>query len=113
MEHQDFNNVVFNSKETKKNTNQTKEIQKNISQKVANPETIKIEAPKKLGLLISQARTTKGLNQKQLSSQLGISNILLSRWESEKEIPNNTQIANIEKKLGIKLPRIKKIKIIE
>tara|TARA_B110000037_G_C17069384_1_gene485220 strand:- start:953 stop:1294 length:342 start_codon:yes stop_codon:yes gene_type:complete len=110
MNNQDFNTIVFNSTQNKE-TNQNKEITKYISQKENNPETTKIEAPKKLGMLISQARTTKGFNQKQLSSQLGISQILLSRWESEKEIPTNLQIVNIEKKLGIKLPRTKKIKI--
>ena len=111
MEHQDFKTVVFNSTDKKKQTNLNHEIQKSISQRETNPETTKTESPKKLGMLISQARTTKHLNQKQLSAQLGISQQILSRWESEKEIPTNAQIANIEKKLGIKLPRNKKIKI--
>jgi len=111
MEHQDYKTVVFNSSINKKETLLSKEIKKNISQKESNLETTKIEAPKKLGMLISQARTTKGFNQKQLSSQLGISQQILSRWETEKETPSNAQIANIEKKLSIKLPRTKKIKI--
>ena len=107
---QDFNKVVFNS--TVKNTDKKKsqEIQKNISQRESNLETTKIIPAKKLGILISQARTTKGLNQKQLSSQLCISVQILSRWESEKEIPNNLQISKIEKTLGIKLPRNTKSK---
>ena len=111
MDHQDYKTVVFNSTENKKDTLLSKEIKKNISQKECNPETIKMEAPKKLGMLISQARTTKGFNQKQLSAQLGISQQILSRWETEKEIPSNAQIANMEKKLSIKLPRNKKTKI--
>ena len=113
MNNQDFDTVVFNSTKNIKKNNENKEINKYISQKENNPETTKIEAPKKLGMSISQARTTKGFNQKQLSLQLGISQILLSRWESEKEIPTNIQIANIEKKLCIKLPRTKKTKITE
>ena len=110
MSHQDFNPIIFNTTNKTNNNEKNKEIQKNISQKETNLENIKIESAKKLGQLISQARTTKGLNQKQLSSQLGISSIVLSRWELEKEIPTNNDISKIEKILNIKLPRNKKIK---
>ena len=111
MDHQDFNPVVFNSKNNKVESNKSKEVQKSISQRVSDPETTKIESAKKLGLSISQARTTKGLNQKQLSSQLGISSQILSRWESEKEIPSNENISKIERTLGVKLQRNKKVKL--
>lgn len=108
MEHQDWNNVAFNNKS---DTKKREDAKKNNSNKVSNPEDVKIEAPKELGKLISQARTTKGKNQKELASELGVNQQILSRWESNKEIPTNLQIANIEKKLGIKLPRTKKIKV--
>ena len=45
-----------------------------------------------------------------LANELKISEQLLSRWETNKEIPTNKDIANIEKILKIKLPRTKKIK---
>ena len=112
MDHQDFNPVVFNSKNNKVESNKSKEVQKSISQLERDPETTKIESAKKLGLSISQARTTKGLNQKQLSSLLGISSHILSRWELEREIPSNENIAKIERTLGVKLPRNKKVKLI-
>ncbi len=45
--------------------------------------------------------------------QLGISEQVLGRWETNKDIPNNSDIAKIEKVLKIKLPRCQKIKIDE
>jgi ribosome-binding protein aMBF1 (putative translation factor) len=107
MEHQDWNNISFNNKSETKMREDAKKINSN---KITNPEDFKIEAPKDLGKLIAQARTTKKKNQKELASELGINQQIISRWESNKEIPTNLQIANIEKKLGIKLPRTKKIK---
>ena len=38
---------------------------------------------------------------------------VLNRWESNKEILTNSNIASIEKILNFKLPRNKKIKITE
>ena len=109
MEHQDWNNIVFNSNNQKIKTEQTKEIQKTISQKQTNIENSRLEAPKQLGQIISQARTAKGKNQKQMAGELGISPQIYGRWESNKETPTNAQLANIEKKLGVKLPRCKKV----
>ena len=120
MEHQDFKPVVFNSKSEKDKKDsinkQKKEIK--ISQKVTNPEEVKIESDKKLGLLLSQARLAKGFN-KQIDfvndfnnrSNLKISLQLYTKWEANKDIPTNEQISKMEKVLGIKLPRNKKIKI--
>ena len=69
-----------------------------------------MQAPKHLSQMISQARTTKNKTQKELASELGISYIVLNKWESGKENPTNNDIAKLEKHLGIKLPRIKKVK---
>ena len=109
MEHQDWNNITFNNNN---NTNRKKSIEakKINNNKVLNPEEVKIEAPKDIGKLISQARTIKGKNQKELASLIGVNQQILGRWENNKEIPTNLQIANIEKILGVKLPRVKKIK---
>ena len=110
MEHQDWNNVTFNNKNNTKKHEKGKKLNNN---KILNSEEVKIEAPKDLGKLISQARNTKGKNQKELANLIGVNQQILGRWENNKEIPNNLQIATIEKVLGIKLPRTKKIKISE
>jgi hypothetical protein len=38
---------------------------------------------------------------------------MLSRWECNKELPNNAQIALIEKITKVKLPRCKKVVVSE
>lgn len=111
MSHQDWNVVTFNSKTEKTNSATKTEKQKQISNYVPEKDTVKMEAPKNLGTTISHARTAKSKTQKQLASDLGISALILSRWESNKETPDNAQIAKIEKLLGTKLPRCRKIKI--
>ena len=120
MEHQDFKTVVFNSKEKKAVDQNKKEVQKKISQKQVSSndnEVVKVQADKKLGQLLSQARLAKGfktqgdfikeLNQK---TNLNISPQIYGKWESNKEVPTNEQIAKMEKILCVKLPRNKKIK---
>ena len=111
MDHQDWNSITLNNKIYKEKLNEKKEIIKSISSKQFNSETTKLEAPKNLGQLIAQARNAKSLNQDALSKQIGISKIILNKWETNKEIPSNLEIAKVEKVLGVKLPRCKKIKI--
>jgi ribosome-binding protein aMBF1 (putative translation factor) len=121
MEHQDFKTITFNTKEKKVIDQNKKEVQKRISQKQVSSndnEVVKVQADKKLGQLLSQARLAKGfktqgdfikeLNQK---TNLNISAQIYGKWESNKEIPTNEQIAKMEKVLTVKLPRNKKIKI--
>ena len=121
MEHQDFKTVVFSQKEKKAVDQNKKEVQKRISQKQVSSndnEVVKVQADKKLGQLLSQARLAKGfktqgdfikeLNQK---TNLNISPQIYGKWESNKEVPTNEQIAKMEKVLTAKLPRNKKIKI--
>jgi len=110
MSNQDWNVVTFNSKVDKSSTSISIDKQKFVSAYIPEKGTVKLEAPKNLGLLISQARTTKNKTQKLLAADLGISSIILSRWESNKEIPDNSQIAKIENILKTKLPRCKKLK---
>lgn len=120
MEHQDFKTVVFNQKEKKAVEQNKKEVQKRISQKQVSSndnEIVKVQADKKLGQILSQARLAKGfktqgdfikeLNQK---TNLNISAQIYGKWESNKEVPTNEQIAKMEKVLTVKLPRNKKIK---
>ena len=119
MEHQDFKTITFNSKDKKVLDQNKKEVQKRISQKQVSSndnEIVKVQADKKLGQLLSQARLAKGfktqgdfikeLNQK---INLNISSQVYSKWESNKEVPTNEQIAKMEKVLTVKLPRNKKI----
>ena len=109
MQHQDWNTITFKNNSDKKKREDAKKIHSN---KTANQEEVKIEQQKNLGQLIASARNGKNLNQKQLAAQLGVSSQILSRWESNKEVLTNAQIALIEKVTGVKLPRNKKTKVI-
>ena len=111
MKHQDWNNIIINASGTKEKTTLQKKSETSKSIHVTPPETIKMEAPSNLGQLISQARNTKKITQKALATDLQISPSILSRWETNKEVPTNGEIAKIEKKLGVKLPRSKKVKV--
>jgi len=105
MEHQDWNTVTFNTKlvNAKKN-----EYNKKLSQK-SSSQDVKIEVPSNLGKLIEQARG--GKTRQLLANELGVAVTLLTRWETGKDIPTNADIAKIERRLGVKLPRTKKSKI--
>ncbi len=106
MSHQDWNNITFNTV----SNNIKKEEQKKVnSNKPTNSEMFKLEQSKNLGQLISQSRVKKELNQKELANKLGISVQTLNRWESNKETLTNAQISVINKVLGVKLPRNKKV----
>ena len=107
MEHQDWNTVVLTKK---KEPPKSKLTSKPIF-KSAPDVDIKLEAPPNLGQLICQARTVNNKTQKVLASELGIAAQVLARWETNKDIPNNAELAKIEKNLRIKLPRIKKTKL--
>lgn len=111
MDHQDFKNIKFES-----NKNKNNEINKKISQKhsLEPNEEIKLEVPKKLGLLISQTRSTCGYkSQKDFATLLGVNIQIISNWENNKIVPTNAELANIEKKLKIEktFPRIKKLNV--
>lgn len=108
MQHQDWNTVTFNNNSETKRHEEQKKIHSN---KTTNPDDYIFEAPTTLGKTISRARAAKNMNQKQLAGVLGISTQILARWETNKEIPNNAQIAKVEKTLGTKLPRSKKVLI--
>ena len=106
MDHQDWNKVVFSNKKTEKTQ------VKNVVKK--DPNIVeKLVAPSNLGALISQARTTTKQTRKQVANELGISEQVLGRWETNKETPENKDLAKLEKLLRIKLPRVKKVKVEE
>lgn len=107
MDCQDWNTITFNTPSQNKRKEEVKKVNSN---KVNNdPEKVRMEAPKQLGQLISQARNAKGKTQKVLAYELGVTQQILGKWESNKELPTNLQISQIEKNLGVKLPRAKKV----
>tara|TARA_B110000305_G_C19384788_1_gene611620 strand:- start:304 stop:648 length:345 start_codon:yes stop_codon:yes gene_type:complete len=106
MQHQDWNSITFKNVSYKKSKEDAKKIHSN---KTSNPDEVKLEQQKNLGQLIAQSRNAKNLNQKELASKVGISPQTLGRWESNKEVLTNAQIASIVKITGIKLPRNKKV----
>jgi ribosome-binding protein aMBF1 (putative translation factor) len=107
MEHQDWNSIKLNTPAVK-NTTTKSHISAN---KVNKVEKIIMKEP--LGKIIAQARVINGKNQKELASSIGISQQILSRWEANKDLPNNSQIALLEKTLKVKLPRCQKVYVDE
>jgi len=69
--------------------------------------------PPQLGKQIEQARASKKLTRQDLATKLVVQVSVIERYENGKEVPNNAFIAKIEKTLGVKLPRVKKIKVVE
>jgi len=103
MEHQNWEPIVLSKKAT------TEKNQKDKQSSHRGETEGKLEAPSNLGQLIANGRTTKQMTQKLLAGRLGIAPSVLSRIESGREIPTNAVIAKIERTLGIKLPRAKKV----
>jgi len=109
MEHQDWNSIKLNMPALKnKDTNKKPHISAN---KVNKVEKVIMKEP--LGKIIAQARVINGKNQKELASMIGVSQQILSRWEANKDLPTNSQIALLEKTLKVKLPRCQKVYVDE
>merc|ERR1712166_301261 len=62
-------------------------------------------ASRELRVALSQARTAKGLSQKDFAAKLMIPAKTVQEYESGKAIPANGLIAKMERQLGVKLPR--------
>ena len=103
MDHQNWEPIVLSKKATTDNT------QKKQQSSQRGETEGKLEAPSNLGQLIANGRTAKQITQKLLAGQLGIAPTVLSRIESGKEVPPNALISRIESKLGMRLPRAKKV----
>jgi ribosome-binding protein aMBF1 (putative translation factor) len=112
MEHQDWNIVKINASNKSKKPQQPQQPQQ-PPQSQQPQMTTKIIMKEPLGKLIAQARVITGKTQKDLASMVGISQQVLSRWEANKELPSNAQIALLEKTLKVKLPRTQKVYIKE
>jgi len=108
MEHQDWNAVALNAKKGVKVDN--------TSNPNSKPKPIIVKqlvSSEPIGKLIAQSRLTLNKDQKQFAVLLGVSQQMLSRWECNKELPTNAQIALIEKITKVKLPRCKKMVVSE
>jgi DNA-binding transcriptional regulator YiaG len=108
MEHQDWNAIALNPKKNVKFDN--------TSNPNPNPKPIIVKqlvSSEPIGKLIAQSRLTLNKDQKQFAALLGVSQQMLSRWECNKELPTNAQIALIEKITKVKLPRCKKMVVSE
>jgi len=106
MEHQDWNAVALNPKKNVKCDNTSNPKPKPIIVK-------QLVSSEPIGKLIAQSRLTLNKDQKQFAALLGVSQQMLSRWECNKELPTNAQIALIEKITKVKLPRCKKMVVSE
>lgn len=109
MEHQDWSIVAMKTKKTR--TTPTPAQAQTQAQTPAL--TTKVVMKEPLGKLIARARVIHGKNQKELAAMIGVSQQFIARWEANKELPNNAQIALIEKTLKVKLPRSQKVYIDE
>jgi len=105
MEHQDWKAVTLTAKKNVKFESTV------IPIAIARTKQLVMHEP--LGKLIAQSRLTLNSDQKRFAALLGVSTQMLSRWECNKELPNNAQIALIEKITKVKLPRCKKVVVSE
>ncbi len=62
---------------------------------------------------IQQARTYKKLSQRDLAHKMNVPVSVIIDYEKGTAIPDNSFIAKLEKILDTKLPRVKKIKLVE
>jgi len=108
LEHQDWRVVKLKNSNKPKNAQPQQLLQ--LLQSQPQP-TTKVVMKEPLGKLIAQARMIHGKNQKELAAMIGVSQQFVARWEANKELPNNSQIALIEKTLKVKLPRSQKVYI--
>jgi len=112
MEHQDWNAIALNPKKNVKFDNTSNpNPNPNPKPKPIIPKQLVSSEP--IGKLIAQSRLTLNKDQKQFAALLGVSQQMLSRWECNKELPTNAQIALIEKFTKVKLPRCKKMVVSE
>ena len=73
--------------------------------------TVILRAPADLKQKIEQARNAKKMTRDDLAKKLGVQAKVIIEYETGKAIPTNAFIAKLEKELGVKLPRAKKVEI--
>ena len=75
-----------------------------------NP-TILLRAPPDLKTKIEQARNAKKLTRTELATKMQVQEKVIKDYETGNAYPDNSFIARLEKELGVKLPRAKKVEI--
>ena len=60
----------------------------------------------KTGNLIASLRKEKGLTQKQLADDLGVTNATISKWETGKGFPDISLLESLAKTLGVSVSEI-------
>ena len=70
-----------------------------------------LRAPSDLKTKIEQSRNAKKMTRDELAKKLGVQSKVIMEYETGKAIPVNSFIAQLEKELGVKLPRAKKVEI--
>ncbi|VVU95423.1 Helix-turn-helix [seawater metagenome] len=118
--HQDWEPVVLRkSKQQLKKENPQKYQQKVVSNKKCNnnqletkkikeeDDFVKIEKKisHELKIAIQQARTAKGLNQKDFAAKLGVQPSIVKDYEAGKVVPNGALLAKMSRILGVKLKK--------
>tara|TARA_B100000405_G_scaffold294756_1_gene248129 strand:- start:844 stop:1170 length:327 start_codon:yes stop_codon:yes gene_type:complete len=107
MSHQDWKPVVFKKSEKPIHIDKKSKSVKKLEDD-ANDDFSHKKISLELKLAIQQARNAKKMTQKQLASQMNLPVAMIINYENGKAIPNNRFIANLERILSTKLPRIKK-----
>ena len=73
--------------------------------------TVILRAPPDLKQKIEQGRNAKKMTRDDLAKKLGVQSKVIIEYETGKAIPTNAFISRLEKELGVKLPRAKKVEI--
>tara|TARA_B110000285_G_C15137057_1_gene627760 strand:+ start:1516 stop:1851 length:336 start_codon:yes stop_codon:yes gene_type:complete len=100
---QDWTTVVLTKSPTIKGAESNKTPTKDENE-IVKPKKIDHNLKKS----IQQARLNKNISQKELANMMNVPIQTIVNYENGKAIPNNLFISKIEKKLNVKLPRIKK-----
>lgn len=101
---QDWKTVILTKSTPYKETSNEKPKPKIDENEIVKPKKIDYNLKKS----IQQARLNKKMSQKQLANLMNVPIQTIVNYENGKAIPNNLFISNLEKRLGVKLPRIKK-----
>lgn len=109
MDGQDWKNVTWaKGGQSTSNQNKTQQVSTKPKltkkqQEILDENYVPKAPPSNMKILISQARTAKGLNRKQLAGSLNIKEELIKDWEIGKSAPSGPLKAKLQKTLGIKL----------
>ena len=99
--------ILFTINEEEKLVKKTILLEKEINEDSYTAPKPNIEFKKEF----QKARLLKKKSQADVAKSLNIKQNIINEYESGKKVPDNLTIAKLERLLGVKLPRNKKIKI--